>query len=253
MDSNCATDTSNFNHCNESSQLLDSVHGPQSFSENALERYYTEIEESGRVVFQFLSDVNLEVVQIYYYIRSDLPRPRLYLYDVDAGYHPRHNIPSSASYLGLLELGFPNTGEFQSECVTVPSHVRNLLIAAPRSTTLYISEVNFFSSPVSHQVCNGIFMPVSTTMATTTTLLTEDSTTEPFTAEVTTMEPSTTTTPSTTTMEPPITAQADTTIEDSVSSGTHPPESTTATAGGATGVITPPPAVAAVPDEGKYR
>lgn len=172
VDGNCAIDDNQYSMCNESSLLLDSVHGPQPFSDSALERYYTRIEDGGRILFQFPANVSLAIIQVYYYVRvSDSSRRvKLFFYDVDESYsHPRVIIPQSANT--LPSSGFLDKEQFKSVCTEIGSSVRNLLLAAPRRVTLYISEVNFFNSAVTEEVCDGIFMPVPTTQFPPTTQL----------------------------------------------------------------------------------
>ena len=201
MDSNCDIDEDRFSACNQSSLLLDSVHGPQSFSEDALETYYTLVND--RVVFQFLSPVDLEFAQIYYYINLSDASTRVQtvnFFDVDTSYHPRLNLPSSAVHMGTFE---PSIGEFKSDCAIFGEFapIQNLVVTMPQSTALYISEVNFFNSSVSSEVCDGIFLPDPPTMAPASTTESpgastsiEDDATSTQKAEDTISEPPATTT-----------------------------------------------------------
>jgi hypothetical protein len=169
VDDNCIIDPFNYAMCNASSCLLDSEHGPQPFSRSAQQQYYTQIEEGGRVMFQFPPDTSLGVAQIYYHGQSDMNLPRVYFYNINERYHPRLNLPSSVTTpLGSILLNLEDTQEFQSGCAVIDASIPilNLLMIAPSSGSLYVSEVNFFNSSALDEVCSGIFMPVSTTMTT---------------------------------------------------------------------------------------
>ena len=154
LDANCVADEHGYSVCNQSSLLLDSVHGPQTYSDAALQQYYTEFVPRGRVVFRFPSTVDIEVIQVYYYAdTAGSRRSRLYFYSIPDDYHPRLNIPQGAQYLGSsADL---DRGAFSSICSSVSGSAENVVISRASDTrVLHLSEVNFFNSSVAEEVCD---------------------------------------------------------------------------------------------------
>ena len=155
----CKTIRGEFNLCPSTSLLLDSAHGPQNFSQAALNKFYTQFTNNDRTLFKFSSEVHLEVIQVYYYataLGEGLNRISLTFYSIeDDRYVPRRPIPQEAILLGFTTK-FNMSGHFDSLCFTLGANVKNLLVATTFiEAELHIGEVNFFSSPVSDEICRG--------------------------------------------------------------------------------------------------
>ena len=230
-----------FQECNESALLLDSVHGPQPFFESARDQYYIQVVSNYRILFQFASPVDIDVVQIYYYV-STTPNPsqflksRVTLYNVNDGEHrPWYPIPvvSVAPQIVKFDDFAKDTNQFGQVCINVDSaegdNVENLLVAiSSRDTEMYFSEVNFFTGTPPAGVCDGEFLPVMTTSESTTVSTTAESTTSSPTTELSTTPSPTTpesTTPESTTPESTTVSPESTTA---ISTTSASPKTTTA-------------------------
>ncbi len=159
----CEDLSGGYSLCPNTSLLLDTVNGPRDFSETVLTQYYTQFANGERTLFKFSSDVHIEVIQVYYYatVISEEPVKRIgfTFYSInDDSYVPRRQIPEEAIQLNFTT-NFDLSGHFKSLCFTLKFTVKNLLVAsATRHTELHVSEINFFSSPVSNRVCKGIYL-----------------------------------------------------------------------------------------------
>ena len=193
----CESPLSGYYMCSNSSLLLDSVHGPQAFSNIALSQFYTQFTGFGRTLFRFPSEVHLEVVQLYYYMAAtteSTPSVIITFYSIASeSYHPRRPLPSDAVQIDFFVI----TGgqQFTSVCLDLDTNLTNLvMIPSLNDAELYISEVNFFSASVSNEVCDGIYAtepPPPTTEQTTVPTTSELETTVPTTFELETTVPTT--------------------------------------------------------------
>ena len=155
-----------YNSCPNSSLLLDSEHGPSTYSQAALNRFYLQLINGKRTLFKFDSEVHIEVVQIYYYaavLTDGLSVIRLTFYSVDSDrYSPRMQIPGNTMQLNFTDT-FDMSGHFGSLCFTLGASVKNLLVASTVvGTEFHVSEMNFYTSPVSEEVCKGEYSPFPT-------------------------------------------------------------------------------------------
>ncbi len=155
----CEVIRGEYSFCPNTTLLLDSIHGPENFTQAALNRFYTQFTDGERTLFKFSSEVHLEVIQVYYFaaaISEELSRISFTFYSInDDRYVPRRQIPQGAKQLAFTT-DFDLSGYFNSFCFTLGSSVKNLLVASTlMNTELHVSEVNFFTSPVSDAICRG--------------------------------------------------------------------------------------------------
>lgn len=162
----CEVIRDGYNLCPNTSLLIDTVNGPRQFSQSAVDQYYTRFTNGGRTLFRFSSEVNVEVVQVYY-IATDTfdlnerrSRVSLTSYSIeDNRYVPRLPIPSRAVFLGFTQ-NFNISGDFSTLCFSLNSRVKNLLVAPTITRAeFHISEIKFFSGQVAERVCkNGVYL-----------------------------------------------------------------------------------------------
>lgn len=148
------------------SRLLDSIHGPETgYNLTVRQLYYTKVNDTDRILFQFSGRVNITTIQFYFLLVStshtdSTTKSTLSAYSVHGDVYTleSHLTTTLSQQLGTFDLHSVDTRPRQS-CYQVGAvGLKNLLLVASVSgQNLYLSEVNF-DDTFPKEICdNGVF------------------------------------------------------------------------------------------------